>query len=55
MQSLLDENVALLAGGKLSVEEMDLFYETITKVYISSKEEARAKFTRTDYRTDKAQ
>ena len=55
MQSLLADNVALLAGGKLSVEEMDLFYEAITKVYISCKEEARAKFTRKDYRTDKTQ
>ena len=55
MQSLLADNVALLAGGKLSVEEMDLFYEAITKVYISCKEEASAKFTRKDYRTDKTQ
>ena len=55
MESLLAENVALFAGGGLSLEEKDMFYEAITKAYITCKEEARAKFTRKDYRTDKTE
>lgn len=50
IETLLAENVALFAGGELSLEEKDMFYEAITKAYITCKEEARAKYTRKDYR-----
>ena len=46
MQSLLAENTALFAGGDLSPEQMDMFYNAITAVYNVCREEASKKFGR---------
>ena len=39
------ENCALFAGGELSADEKEVFFEALTKAYIASKEEARIKFS----------
>lgn len=44
VESLLSANTALFAGGELSQEEKDAFFEAVMKAYITSKEEAQAKF-----------
>lgn len=44
VESLLSANAALFAGGELSQEEKDAFFEAVMKAYIASKEEAQAKF-----------
>lgn len=43
---LLQDNAALFAGGELSQEQKDAFFEAVMKAYITCKEEARAKFGR---------
>lgn len=45
LDTLISENCALFAGGELSADEKDVFFEALTKAYIASKEEARKKFT----------
>ena len=45
LDTLISENCALFAGGELSTEEKDVFFEALTKAYIACKEEAREKFT----------
>lgn len=52
VNTLLQENCALFAGGELSQSEKDMFFEALTKAYITCKEEARKKFTRNDYRDE---
>ena len=48
VDALLKENVALFAGGELSQSEKDVFFEALTKAYITCKEEARLKFGKKD-------
>ena len=45
LNALISENCALFAGGDLSFEEKEVFFEAMTKAYIACKEEAREKFT----------
>lgn len=52
VNTLLQENCALFAGGELSQSEKDMFFEALTKAYIACKEEAREKFTRKDFRSN---
>ena len=42
--ALLNENAALFAGGELSQDEKDAFFEAITQAYFASKSEAKRKF-----------
>lgn len=44
-QRIIGEASALFAGGELDEESKDLFFQSLTNVYFSSKEEARRKFT----------
>lgn len=44
METLLNESAALFAGGELSQEEKDLYYQAITKAYLKSREAAKEKF-----------
>jgi uncharacterized protein YpbB len=44
MDSLLAANAALFAGGELSQEQKDAFFDAVMKAYITCKEEAKAKF-----------
>ena len=46
MDSLLKDNAALFAGGELSQEQKDIFFQAIMTAYVTSKEEAKAKFGR---------
>ena len=45
INALLSENTALLAGGELSQEQKDAFFEAIMRAYLISKDAARIKFT----------
>lgn len=45
LDTIINENCALFAGGDLSFEEKEIFFEALTKAYIACKEEAREKFT----------
>ena len=45
LDTLIRENFALFAGGELSADEKEVFFEALTKAYIASKEEARIKFS----------
>ena len=44
MDELLKDNAALFAGGDLSQEQKDAFFEAVMKAYITCKEEAKIKF-----------
>ena len=44
MDTLLQENTALFAGGELSQEQKDMFFQAVMKAYITCKEEASQKF-----------
>ncbi len=44
VEGLLKQNVALFAGGSISEEGKEAFYEALTKAYFACKEEARKKF-----------
>ena len=44
VEKLLADNAALFAGGELSQDQKDAFFEAVMKAYITCKEEARAKF-----------
>ncbi len=46
VNSLLQANAAVFAGGELSQDEKDAFFEAVMKSYLASKEEAKAKFGR---------
>lgn len=46
VDSLLQANAAVFAGGELSQDEKDAFFEAVMKSYLASKEEAKAKFGR---------
>lgn len=44
MEALLRDNAALFAGGELSQEQKDVFFEAVMKAYLTCKEEARLKY-----------
>lgn len=44
VDALLSENAALFAGGELSQEEKDAFFEAVMEAYVASKKEAKRKF-----------
>lgn len=46
MNALLQENTALFAGGELSQDEKDAFFQAVMTAYVTSKEAAREKFGR---------
>lgn len=48
MDSLLQDNAALFAGGELSQEQKDTFFEAIMKAYLTCKEESKKKFGRNE-------
>ncbi len=43
-EELLKDNKALFAGGELSQEQKDAFFEAVMKAYITCKEAAREKY-----------
>lgn len=43
-ETLLSENRALFAGGELSQDQKDAFFEAVMKAYITCKEAAREKY-----------
>ena len=45
VDALLSENTALFAGGDLSQEEKDAFFEAVMRAYVACKDEARRKFS----------
>lgn len=44
IDALLRDNAALFAGGELSQDQKDAFFDAVMKAYITCKEEAKAKF-----------
>ena len=46
MDTLLADNAALFAGGELSQEQKDAFFEAVTKAYFACKGEAKKKYGR---------
>ena len=52
LDTLIRENCALFAGGELSADEKEVFFEALTKAYIASKEEARIKFSPKSKKTE---
>ena len=45
MDTLLADNAALFAGGELSQEQKDAFFQAVMTAYVTCKEEASKKFT----------
>ena len=45
---LLADNAALFAGGELSQEQKDAFFQAVMTAYVTCKEEAKAKFGKKD-------
>ncbi len=48
---LLSENQALFAGGELSQEQKDVFFEAVFQAYVTCREEAKVKFGRKNTET----
>ncbi|HHT66259.1 MAG TPA: helix-turn-helix transcriptional regulator [Clostridiales bacterium] len=46
MDALLEQNLALFAGGELDQEAKDAFFEAVMKAYLRCKEEARKTYGR---------
>lgn len=46
MDDLLEQNMALFAGGELDQEAKDAFFEAVMKAYLQCKEEARKTYGR---------
>ena len=46
VEQLLADNAALFAGGELSQEQKDAFFQAVMTAYVTCKEEAKAKFGR---------
>lgn len=46
VDALLAENAALFAGGELSQEQKDVFFQAVMTAYVTSKEAAKEKFGR---------
>lgn len=45
MEELLQDNAALFAGGGLSQEQKDAFFQAVMTAYVTCREEARKKFS----------
>ena len=45
MDELLQENIAFFAGGELSQEQKDAFFQAVMTAYVTCKQEASKKFT----------
>ena len=45
MEALLRDNAALFAGGELSQEQKDAFFQAVMTAYVTCKEEASKKFS----------
>ena len=48
MNVLLEENKALFAGGEISEEQKDAYFQAVMAAYLACKEEAKKKFGRKD-------
>ena len=48
VEQLLADNAALFAGGELSQEQKDEFFQAVMVAYVTCKEEAKKKFGRKD-------
>ena len=48
VDKLLADNAALFAGGELSQEQKDEFFQAVMVAYVTCKEEAKKKFGRKD-------
>ena len=46
IKALLEDNIALFAGGELSQSEKDTFFEAVMRAYITCKDESKARFER---------
>ena len=46
MAALLKQNEALFAGGTLSEDQKDMFFEAVSRAYFANKQHAREKFGR---------
>lgn len=46
LRALLEDNIALFAGGELSQSEKDTFFEAVMRAYITCKDEAKSRFAR---------
>ena len=46
MDALLEQNMALFAGGAIDQDAKDAFFEAVMKAYITCKEEARKTYSR---------
>ncbi len=46
MQTVLEEGKAFLAGGSISQEQKDAFFDALAEVYYATKVEAKKKFGR---------
>lgn len=44
VEALLSDNAALFAGGELSQDEKDAFFEAVMRAYVASKDAAKNKF-----------
>jgi len=52
MDFLLEKNAALFAGGELSQEAKDAFFEAVMKAYLTCKDEAKKTFGRKKPKAD---
>ena len=50
--AILEEARQLFAGGELSQDQKDMFFEAVMKAYLMCKDEARRKFTPKRYRQE---
>lgn len=46
IEKLLEDNKALFAGGELSQDQKDLFFQAVMTAYVTCREEAKKKFGR---------
>ncbi len=46
IRALLQDNIALFAGGELSQNEKDAFFEAVMRAYITCKDASNARFNR---------
>lgn len=46
MAKLLQQNESIFAGGTLSEDQKDMFFEAVSKAYFMNKQHAREKFSR---------
>ncbi len=54
MAELLSRSQALFAGGSLSEDQKDLFFEAVSRAYFMNKQHAREKFGRSGRPADAA-